>query len=201
MVTAYTQGIIDGSIKTFKDFALICARASIHMRGADLSAEFKERIPDSFYDEQIKGAEKMIEEIKSLSDEEIIKRKREKIEKGIKRHEKEFLEKVELQKKLNNFLLDAKNYKPPTEDHKQVRYFMIEQLENTIEWMCDIKFNKDEINSLNKELNNLNPEMIKLEYLSNFHSAVELYYKEKKKELERCENSNKWHKAYLKSLE
>lgn len=35
MATAYTQGIINGKINTFKEFALVCARAfgaAAHMR-------------------------------------------------------------------------------------------------------------------------------------------------------------------------
>lgn len=204
MATAYTEGIIDGSTKTFKDFALICARAfgaAAHMIDDELSVKFKERIPDSFWDEQIKESEKMVEEIKSLSDENIIKRKKENIEKSLERHKKEIEDKLRLKIKLNRFYLEAKNYKPPTEDHKEVKYFMIEQLESTIEWECDVKYNEDEINRLNKELNNLNPETIRLDYLSNFYKSLELYNNEKKKELERCENSNNWYKAYLKSLE
>ncbi len=204
MATGYTQGIIDGSIKTFKEFALGCARAfgaASHMKDDDLSVEYKKRTPGDFYDKTIKETEEMAEEIKSLSDEKIIKKKKENIEKSIKRHEKSLKEKKELEKTLNGFLFDAKNYTPPTEDHKNIKKFMIEQLEDTIKWNCDITYDVDEIERLKKEISNLNAERIRNKYLSDCFDSLNYYFKEKEDEIKRCENSNNWYDEFFKSLE
>lgn len=204
MATDYTQGIINGKINTFKEFALVCARAfgsMTHMRGAELSAEYKERLPDSYLDVRIEEINEEIKELNLLSNEDILKREKEKIKKGIERHKNEVLNKTELKIKLNKFLFDARSYKPPTEDHVGVKNFIIEQLEKCIEDECDFDYNNKEIYRLNKKLNNLKPDTIKLNYLSEFYGLLEFHYKEKNKDLEACKNANNWYEIYLKSLE
>jgi hypothetical protein len=184
MATAYTQGILNGSIKNFKEFALRCARAfdaASHMKDDDGSAVYRKRVYNSFYDEQIKETEKLINEFKSISDENIIKRKKENTEKRIEKFKNTIKETKQLEITLNNLLLEAKKYTPPTEEHKNLRYFMIEELEN--------------------QLNNLNAESIRSDYLSDCYNRLKYYHKEKMKEIKRCETSNKWYDELIKSLE
>ena len=52
MPTGYTNGILNGEIKTFDEFAKQCIRAfgaAIHMRDDDFNKEYEKRKPDNYY--------------------------------------------------------------------------------------------------------------------------------------------------------
>jgi hypothetical protein len=84
MPTGYTSEILDGTTKTFQDFAKICMRAlgaTIHMRDEKLNEEYKPQKTNNYPIKRIKQDRKKLKEIQSLTDNEIIKQEKEFFEK------------------------------------------------------------------------------------------------------------------------
>lgn len=82
MPTGYTEGIMNGKITTFPQFAKLCMRAfgaTIHLRDESLDSEYEPRVPSDYHSKEIERAKKNIIDAKKLSDEEIIDSKKEAI--------------------------------------------------------------------------------------------------------------------------
>ena len=76
MPTGYTAGIIDGSIKTFEQYAKTCVRAfgaAIHMRDDSLSEEYVPREPGDYHLNALNRAKKQLNQSKKMTDTKIIK--------------------------------------------------------------------------------------------------------------------------------
>lgn len=139
MPTGYTAGVQDGTIKTFREFALRCARAmgacitqredawdvlpkeaivSDHhlLAGAAASDELAAFTALSAYDMSVKcGAVYDI----------------------VMRQYAENKERAAEQKaRYVAMLVQVRAWQPPTKDHEGLKAFMVEQLESSIKWDC-----------------------------------------------------------------
>jgi hypothetical protein len=74
MPTGYTDGVQDGTVKTLKEYALICARAfgaTITMRDAPLDIAIPEKFEQSeYYSKKITELEKVLIWLHGLSKDE-----------------------------------------------------------------------------------------------------------------------------------
>jgi hypothetical protein len=137
MATGYTYGVVEGEITEFKDFLLQCARAfgyCINQRDDDLRDPPKLiTVNDYCREDVIEAEEKLKEALKESLDDFII---REKIQ--LKKqydycveYEKEKQRKKD---RLEKMLQSSKDWNPPSAEHDGLKKFMIEQLEETIEY-------------------------------------------------------------------
>lgn len=203
MPTGYTAGIIDGKIKTFPEFAKLCMRAfgaTIHMRDDSMDAEFVPRTPTDYHTKEIESANKTLQEVKELSDEEIInKRKAYLIEKK-SRMVLCINQAKENVKALNRMLESAKAYVPPTTDHTGIKDFMIQQITETISFDGSTKYYDEELENVESELKSLNPAVIRCQMIAEAEKNISYHTKEHNEELKRCEKSNQWVADYLESI-
>src|SRR5690242_13672971 len=116
MPTGYTAGILDGTMKTFQQFAKKCIRnfgAAIHMRDESWDKDFVPRVPSQYHLKEIKEAQTLIDKYSKMSDEGIKKIRRDQLLKD-KSYHTEQIAKIKSQAlKLNSFLAEAKEYVPP----------------------------------------------------------------------------------------
>lgn len=203
MPTGYTGGILDGKIKNFQEFAVLCARAfgaTIHMRDESLNTPYEPRIPSTYHLEGITDAMKEIEKIEKASDAKIILMYRKELKADKKRQLGYIKEKKANKVKLENILADACLYVPPTPEHQGIKDFMKQQITDTIEWDCKTDYEDKEIEKIDKELLNTDIEDIRKKLLKSPLWNLEYHKKEQLAEIKRCEDSNKWVSDYFTSL-
>ena len=191
MPSGYTAYVKDGA--SFKDFALLCSRnfgAVLHMKDDSLSPKVEYAKVSSYYKDEIKKFKK---ELKILSNYT-------KAEMTVE-YEKDNLNEIilynerikSMNKQMNSYksmLVKAKEWNPPSEDHENLKEFMISQLEETInfdfyEIIKPVKKGKyvwiyDKIKNLNE----------------NIKYYEEMYLKEKA----RVKRNNAWIKELKDSL-
>ncbi len=203
MPTGYTQGILDGSTKTFNDFAKLCMRAfgaTIHMRDDSLDAEYVPDKPSEYHLKAIEQALQLLDDSKNLSDEEIIARRKANLEESKTYHLQSIEKAKEGLLKLTDFLEKAKEYEPPTYDHVGIKKFMIEQITGTIDWDTKTKYHDEALEKINAELSNLNAGDIRNGMKATAIKDLAYHETEHQKDIERIESRNKWVEDYINSL-
>jgi len=202
MPTGYTAGILDGTIKDFKQFAKGCSRAfMISMRDEPNDAEYKEMKPTDFHLKKIKESEDKLKQFELFTGEEVIYYKKGELIKNREYHEKAKVEGNENDIKLNQFLERAKLYKPPTDAHKSIAEFMVEQLETTIDYDGNSTYHHDELKKVASKIENLNEEEVRSEMKVEATKNIAYHTKEHAKELQRCKDNNKWYSDFMESIE
>lgn len=204
MPTGYTAGIIDGNIKTFRDFAKICMRAfgaTVHMKDESLDKEYEIRKVDSYYKENLNSKESELIETKARSIEEIVEARKKVIEEDIERYTVKIKKMTLDKKKFDEILSDVNKWEPPTEDHIEFKKFMQTQIIDAIKYDCDIDYyskKKAELEAAYKS--DINASIIKNEEINSIKKDIE-YYKERLISQEESANeSNKWVEALFESI-
>lgn len=211
MPTGYTAGILDGKIKTFKQFATTCMRAfgsTIHMRDDSLNEKYKPRVPDDYYSERLKEAKEELENNKKVSDAEIIKNLKKGLFEEQRQYKKNIEEKLEAKEKLDTILSDVKKWTPPSKEHTEFKNFMKQQLTDTISHDTDISYYEELLNEVQAKLLELQDEAKHQEIASEYRKKliessehdIEYYTKAYNEEVERCNDSNKWVTDLIKSI-
>lgn len=197
MPTGYTAGVRDGSIASFKDYALLCARAfgaCITMRDDPLSAEITEFEPNQFYQNKLVGAElelalweKMTEEERRAEWERYAEKQRVYYAERMRAYEVERARYMAMLEKVREF-------RPPTPDHKEFVTFMRTQLEESIHWDCpdDYKCEYYQVEPYEEWVAN---------HQEPLRHSLDYYAKEWFKENERTAARNKWVQDLKKALE
>lgn len=203
MPTGYTAGILDGNVTTFPQFAKKCMRAfgaTIHMRDDDMDAQYQEREPSDYYTKEISKAKKYLKDAQILSDEAILANKKNELEESKKYHIDKIKKAKIDTKKLNEILIEIKNWQPPTSEHQEIKDFMIDQIIQTIDFDCDTKYHDKKLAEIEVELFTLNAKSTRETMIAKAKKDLEYYTKEYNSELERCTKSNKWVSDFINSL-
>ena len=90
MPTGYTDPILKGKITNFKDYAKLCMRAfgaAIHMRDDSLDIEYTKREPSQYHIDSLKSWEERLTELKSMTDEQLMEKRRNEIQDDIDYHQ------------------------------------------------------------------------------------------------------------------
>lgn len=205
MPTGYTAGVVDGTIRTFNDFAKNCMRAfgaTIHMRDEPMDNEYKRRIPDDYYLKRLGEAKKNIEEFETLSDEHFINIKHTKIKDDIKYYSKKLSDVKEARQRLDKLLAETEEWNPPTEGHTAFKDFMVQQLKETIKHDGDISYYEEQLNECYKKLESpIDLSVVKKDLMESYEYDLESSQKSFNEEIERCNSSNEWVDVLLKSIE
>jgi len=194
MPTGYTDKVQSGEITEFKDYALLCARAfgaTIMMRDEPLDAEIPEFKPSTFDAERLEETKRDLDEFKQMDTESRRKMFEEKQQEKRDYRLKRLEEISEQAARYAKMLEKAVKYEPPTKDHVEFKDFMVKQLEDSIEFDCNVSYLKevqvtfeqweeDRLDSLEKDL---------------------VRYKESQEEEDaRTEGRNRWVRDLKKSL-
>jgi hypothetical protein len=196
MPTGYTNGVAEGKVTSFTDFAMICARAMgvcVAMRDEPQDTE----IPDEFeperyhFDAQI-DANKSLADFETLTDENIEKQCQVTFDEEMLRVQKRKTERDAKRLRYTSMLEKVNTWIPPTSEHVGIQKFMIEQLVSSIE--CDCSGDIDEpakttVGDWKK---------VRLESLK---SDVVYHATKWKEEVERANQRSGWMRDFRKSLE
>jgi len=203
MPTGYTAGILDGTTTSFPQFAKLCMRAfgaTIHLRDESLDHEYEPRTPSDYHQKEIAKAKQLLIDAEKLTDDEIVDTRKKQLEDSKKYH----LEAIEKAKKstiqMNKILSDVRKWQPPTPDHTGIKDFMIEQIEKTIDFDCKTKYHDEKLIEIKTELSSLNANSIREQMIEKANKDLAYHNLEYSKDVERCEQSNKWVSDLLGSL-
>lgn len=197
MPTGYTSIVADNENFTFPEFAMRCARnfgALIMMRDEPLNAPIPEKFEPSDYEkneyEKAKAAyENFI--VNPPSDEDLEKQYNEYVA-----HETELFAAASADKDIkrgryNAMLLEVLKWQPPTPEHEGLKKFMIDQLQDSIDFDCreyqPVISDREEYIARNRSG----------EYLKE---ELDFYEKRWHEEIERTNSRNKWLKELRESL-
>ncbi len=203
MPTGYTAGIIDGKTETFQDFAKQCMRAfgvTIHMRDENMDKEYEPITPSDYHTKALEEAKEKLKQAENLTDAELIEMRTKELEESKKFH-LESIAKIKVTRaKLEEFLAKAIEFKAPTPEHEELRKFMIEQLQSTIDFDGKTDYHDKALPEIQMELNNIDANQIRFSMIADANTDITYHLKNHKEELKRCAQSNAWVETLLGSL-
>jgi hypothetical protein len=203
MPTGYTAGILDGEIKDFRQFAILCIRnfgATIHMRDEPLGVPYELRKPCGYHSQEIDKANRVLEQLVKMTDDQILQQRKFELEKRISNY-KEWIETAKQnEQKLKAILVDVYKWQPPTPEHENVKKFMIEQIRSTIDFDCDTDYYVKEMLAAQKELESLNPAVVRVDIMIKAATDLQYHTTELEAEVKGCNDSNKWVVEFINSL-
>ena len=196
MATAYAADVRSGKITEFKDYAMQCARAFgalVTMRDepsdAEIPSEFK--VAD-WYQTDVDKANYELESFLHSDDDMLLAKKQEQFEKAMQNNLNRIQEKRQQRKRYEDMLDKAKQYIPPSADHKEFAKFMISQIEESIEFYCSEHYcNPPKAESL---------EQYKDRMLKLLTANLEYSQKSLKEETDRVNSRNQWVSQLRESL-
>jgi hypothetical protein len=195
MPSGYTAEIYDGKDVTFEEFVLTCARAFgalIEMRdepfGTTIPNEFE---PSPYYVNLMQKAQGEVKNLQEMDEHEKEAHAKVEYEKDLERWQTEKSKREALAVRYHAMLRRVNNWIPPTIEHKELRNFMRDQLEESIKFDCGWT-QKEPRRHTGKEWyeEKLNHELYNVSY----------YAENYKKELERTSARNEWVRALRESL-
>jgi hypothetical protein len=186
MVTGYTAKLAESG-ESFEAFVIRCAHAfTVH--DEPIPARWK---VDPYHRVELKKAKDGIRRIKRLSEEDCEKEARAWFRKLVEERNASKKKAAAAKGRLEGMKARVSEWTPPTEDHKELKKFMLQQLTSSIEH-GDIEY--DEV-----------PEACsgrdwKADTLGDLHRSVEYHEKELGLEAKRVEKLNRWIGALRRSL-
>ena len=199
MPTGYTADI-EKDI-SFEDFILGCARAfgaTMHQRDDNMKDRPKLRDTENNYHvDALSEAKKKVAELeamKGVNDRTAYGKKV--IEEETASSQSYFNSKISLRNKYEAMLQKVYNWNPPTPDHENLKKFMIEQINQSIQHDCETKYTMERLTTLSKA----NPLDKYNDALQHAYKNVEYHETELYKEQARVADSNKWIVALYDSL-
>lgn len=198
MPTGYTANIAEG--QEFADFVLGCARAfgaCVHQRDDSMSDKPRKRGDESSY--HVKKLEEAHVELNRLK--EMTPKERDEL--GAKAQQEEidacqrrFNEKVILRAKYDDMLAKVAGWRPPSPDHENLKKFMIDQINDSIGWDCNTKYDLDELTKATsaKPRDFYNKAVGQAEWDIKYHSE------QAAKEKERNSDADRWIEQLYTSL-
>jgi len=186
MPTGYTLDLYNGKDVTFEEFVLKCARAFgalIDMRDESMDAPIPEQFePSDYHLTELIKAKKRLEEAKKWN-EKIAEQEAERAYHEALKKREEFVKKNKLiRKRYEDMLSKVREWKPPTPDHVDLKKFMIQQLEDSIEFDCFIP----------EMPQRLSGKEFKEQQIRKALDDIEYHEKEYAKEVNRVHERNKW---------
>jgi len=139
MPTGYTYEVKDGNVTEFREFALRCARAmgaGVTQRDEDSGSQIKLRKVDEYYLDRVEVCSEDIETAERQGDDYWAKLQEESIAKATAYRQEYVAERDRTRSRYESMLEQARSWEPPTEEHRGLKDFMIQQLEDSIEFDC-----------------------------------------------------------------
>ena len=201
MPTDYTADIKDGI--SFKEFVLNCSRAFgalTHLRDTP-NAEIPDEIePSDYHKEQLAKKRSELKEINQMEDEDILEEWEQMKEDAIERAKRKIKEDKELKKKYQDMLEKVKAWEPPTEDHQNLKDFMINQIEKSIEFDDMLDYYEEQLEEwLGKE--EPSAYSYRQRKIESTQEDIE-YHKEKwEQEKKRAKDKTEWVRELKKSVD
>lgn len=199
MPSGYTVGIQNGTINNLNDFIWTCARgfgAFITQKdNIDEPPVLKEK-PYPYYKNQVKKLLKKQQKYNEYTDDDWQKEYFKYIEDQLKDIDNNIKEKIESKEKYENILNQVKEWIPPNENFHELKSFMINQIEESIDFDCNTSFWQERKN----KISNLKLEQYKRNILDDINKSLissKEYYDE---EVQRVKERNQWKQQLIESI-
>lgn len=197
MPTYYTNLIQKGI--SFEDFVMACTRnfgATLDMKDSPNDAKLPEEFEyDDMYLKDCYNSIRKFQRLLKLSYKECDERAKKEHMSNVKRLYERIKRLSKIKKQYLAMLDKVKNWNPPTEDHISLKDFMIEQIEGSIKFDCNIESTKEDLNK--PMLTGKEWKETKLKHIAQ-HIIFESEHM--KKELHRVTSCNRWLQQVRDSL-
>ena len=191
MPTGYTLEIANG--QTFEDFVLGCARAfgaCITLRDEPQNSDIPEFELNTYHIDRLAEYTKELKEVLELTSEELNTRAQNQFNSELENYYERVDENNITQDNYTAMINNVEEWGPPTEDHKELKKFMLKQLKDS------------------KELDDYIPDMLVrktgeqwlADKVKSISWYIEYHTKENTKEIERVASRNKWVKQLKESI-
>lgn len=199
MPTGYTSEIYDGKDVSGNDFLMQCARAfgaCIMMRDESLDSKLPEEFqPSAYHKERIKEAKTELKKYQNMTIEEAILEIEKNYQNTIRSSKESRKKYSDMKNRYLNTLADVLTWQPPTDEHKELKKFAIQQLQDSINYDCNHIEDHYPIN-IQKET----PQKYIEKNINGCLKDIEYNSKEWNVELEGVARRNKWIKELRGSL-
>jgi gas vesicle protein len=199
MPSGYTAGIQNGTINNLNDFIWTCARgfgAFITQKdNIDEPPILKEK-PNPYYKNKIKQLLNEQQKYNEYTEDDWQNEYLKYIEDQLKDIDDNIKEKIESKEKYENILNQVKEWIPPNENFHKLKSFMINQIEESIDFDCDTSFWQERKN----KISNLKLEQYKRNVLNDINESLisnKEYYDE---EVQRVKERNQWKQQLVDSV-
>lgn len=203
MPTGYTAGIVEGKIDTVEDFAKLCMRAfgaTMHMREESLDVEYTPRKPERYYDMQIKECKKDIEKLKKKSLAVLKKEIIAQAKKDVNHYKAEIARVAVVRGRLER-LVEQVNKLKLSKSHVRFKEFMLEQLHSTIQYDGCGEFYETKLKLAQTTLESpVDVKKYRRDAIADLNDRLKRLNKDRKADIKRCDESNKWVSDLLKVL-
>lgn len=200
-MTGYTEGVANGTTKTFKEYAFKCLRAfgaAIHLRDESLDTEYTPREPQPYYKDIMEEKIEELEAHNKLTDEEFeaifLKELEEKRDRYLGYVKKEAMER----ERLEVMLEEARNFEVPSEDYQNFKDFMVNQL--MISLPDSNGFYIEELGKTLVKISDLNIQKERDLIREDLVKDIEYNRISYEKELAGCKKSNEWVEVLFKAI-
>lgn len=139
MPTGYTAKLYEGEEQSFNEFVLECSRAfgaMISLRDdphAEIPAELE---VDPFYFTQVEKAQKELEQLRNASDAELLVQAKSEREYTLSSQYENAVRTEAARQGYTDMLAKVQAWVPPTDEHVNIKAFMVEQLESSLRSDC-----------------------------------------------------------------
>ena len=198
MPTGYTADIANKEV-TFREFALTCARAfgaTIDMRDESMDAPIPEEFkPGDYHSKKLVSLKDDLSKLESISAEDAKDLAEREYQENLKNHQDFISKKQELAKKYNVLLEQAQAWEPPTPEHIGLKDFMVKQLQQSLDFDCDIS-GAARIYSLEQKTGGL----WLADKIAKVHEDIAYHTKGHAEDLAKTQSRNDWVKALRNSI-
>ncbi len=196
MPTGYTAPIAEGKIDNFPDFAMNCARAFgalVMMRDSPSDAEIPERFePLDYHPKKIADLRAELVRLEAMTGADATAERDMLEAKRIAERTNYADRKLEQKERYEAMLVDVRKWVPPTTDHAEMKKFMIQQLEESIDFDCrPSEYMSDPLPSADEWL---------ADAISVAQKDIKYHEEKHREEVERTEGRNEWLSALRDSL-
>ena len=195
MPTGYTEDLYMGKEVTFEQFAMKCARAFgalITMREEPLDAPIPEEFePDNYHLEELEKARQRLAEVESWSEEQAELEAEKAYQEAVRKRNGTIAKNARIRERYEKMLAQVRTWIPPTPDHEELKRFMVEQLQKSIEYDCSY---------VPDEPKRLSGAEYKQQQIAEARWEVEYHTKEYEEEVKRVQKRNEWLRALRESL-
>jgi hypothetical protein len=193
MPTGYTADIEKGI--TFQQFAMNCAHAFgalITMRDEPIDSPIPEFKVEQYHYDWIERAKADLAKIEAMTKEDCRAAAKKEYDDALAYQVESKKEREDLRQKYESMLVEARAWVPPSPEHEGLKKFMIEQIEQSIEWDCA---------DYERDVPKLVPaDQWHLGALAAARETVARYEKSLAEEIERVNKRNLWVRQLKESL-
>jgi hypothetical protein len=196
MPTGYTEVISRNPSITFEQFALRCARAFgalITLRDESIEAPLPQKIEvEDYHLKKVSEAKKWLAKVAEMEDDELERHAAAAFEKADTEWRKSEADRKALGERYKAMIKKTMAWKPPTSEHFGLKQFMLQQLQESLEW--DAKSYPELRPKRLSGAEWLSEEMAKAQRDIDYHS------KEYAAEVKRASQRNEWLQQLRASL-